>query len=1075
MSKRILLLGITSLMMAGPSFAQAVSEIDALKTATAFMSTSRRAPSRDKGKNNQESYELIKVGEKLSTDVPSYYLFGGEDGNGFVIVAGDERVSTPVLGYSYEGKVRADKIPDNLQYWLDCYSEQIAAMTEKSEVVKSAPKKYYRGNVIVEPLIKTQWNQEEPFNDKCPDDVNGRTVTGCVATALGQIINYHRWPQKSTGYVDYDGLAVWIEEDLGDYSYDYDNLDIPQLLYNVAVACRMEFSYYSSGAYDIVSATGLIRHFNYDKGMEMHSRDGSDYNTEWDQMLRDELDCGRPIYYTGQGKKGGHAFICDGYDDSNFFHFNWGWGGYGDGWFVTTIGNTSTISYPNNQTVFTHIQPDKGNGYWADIERTNWNNAGKFRTFAESVGFCYCLQNESDGTKYYSDVVFVERKGNEIDVNSNAGDYPDVRNQNIPDGVYRLFKVYQLPGDTLKTFPIDNPEAEMFRWADIIDGRMNVSSSRSFEAWIENLQYRFFILSDSTARIENSPENKDTLIYPSEVEYRNRVYSVKEVNSVSINSKKVRVFPDGLKKMRIECDGDEMDWSIPLVLPSQLESLVMKRYNGTELQLPQSLVHLHLESVPNINTLTIPSSVSSIGMYYVTPKSVVFEKGSHLSEIPEGFMADNRRLKEIVLPDNITRIKKSSFWSCANLKTVSIPASVEVIETSSFSFCTNLTSVYFEPESKLRELEDYSFSDCGRLENFDMPEGIALIGEDVLSGSKIRWTFPSSLKEIYCIIRNSDIVVADLSHTQLKEIGTLGSYNFLLNNCQNLETVLLPQSLQKVGSLMSNCNSVCSVVFPYGVDSIGCLSAPKNMVIPESVTSFTECYGARTVVYEGVTPPNGVGLLNNSDITLYVPAGSLQQFVSQSVLIGRVKYKFTGIAHEMVDLPNVNIYADDNEATILGCSASSGRVIIPPVVTGGSGEVPVTKFSEYAFMGNVSLRYVDVPAVDNVGEKTFAYCVNLDSVRVHWGEPKMISESVFRGIDLSRLTLIVPDGKASDYYVADVWKQFGNIVEESEAGFSGIETIDAKSSGVIYDMSGRSTDGKQSGVNILNGKKFLVK
>jgi len=337
-----------------------------------------------------------------------FYVFnvaaGGD--SGFVIAAGDD-VLRPVLGYSYNGGFDENNLPPNFAYWIDYLRRQaehaLERGAERSEVAKREWEAYASGGgssasmakssavAAVSPLIQTTWNQRAPYNDMCPTpnypNTSGvRMPTGCVATAMAQIMKFHRY--SGPGYVysaAYTTRSLKLNmpaEILGGYEWgdmlkSYASATagtaaqrnaVAALMYHAGLSVQMDYKADGSGAYSIDVPKALTEYFGYDESIQRKDRDAYN-NAAWENMLREQLDTGLPVYYSGvdTATASGHAFLCDGYDASGKFHFNWGWGGSYDGYFVTAalepgIGGTGAGAgkYNDNQYVIINIKPNNG-------------------------------------------------------------------------------------------------------------------------------------------------------------------------------------------------------------------------------------------------------------------------------------------------------------------------------------------------------------------------------------------------------------------------------------------------------------------------------------------------------------------------------------------------------------------------------------------------------------------------------------------------------------------------------------------------------------------------------------------
>lgn len=299
-----------------------------------------------------------------NSEFVSYYVFNAGDNNGFVIIAGDDAVK-PILGYSNEGSFPTKDIPENIKNWLDFYSHEIQyivanpILSEKTSISKSEIKQR-SANVFVEPLLKNiKWNQGDPYNLLCPySTVNKKlTVTGCVATAMAQVMKFHEWPKKGTGSYTYKFLldkdSTTLTANFGSTNYDWDkimdNYDgsntlfedsaVALLMKHCGISVKMNYDVSENGG---SSATlpdvgqALKTFFGYDEDIQVYRRSFYDVET-WNDLLMNEIIAGRPVLYRGSSSEGGHAFVCDGFDSEGMFHFNWGWGGNSNGYFSNNI------------------------------------------------------------------------------------------------------------------------------------------------------------------------------------------------------------------------------------------------------------------------------------------------------------------------------------------------------------------------------------------------------------------------------------------------------------------------------------------------------------------------------------------------------------------------------------------------------------------------------------------------------------------------------------------------------------------------------------------------------------------
>ncbi len=306
--------------------------------------------------------EASSVGHNIN----AYYAFN-IDGGGFIIIAGEDRASQ-VLGYSDKGRLDFNRLPDNFKALMDGYKGQIEFLQTHPEY-DVTPALHATSGAGIEPLIKTNWGQEDPYDWQCPVYNNEYCVVGCVATAMAQVMYYWRYPTTSPSLNSYYCYSIGrtvpaLPEASFNYNlmlpsychWDWDNSVLVQDTYTDAQAqevaklgrycgqaVRMDYSPEGSGAYTNDQLTGMKK-FGYSSSARDVTRESwwsTNYTTaEWEAMIKEELDQRRPILYSANDPSaGGHAFICDGYNSEGKFHFNFGWYGTCDGWYASTALN----------------------------------------------------------------------------------------------------------------------------------------------------------------------------------------------------------------------------------------------------------------------------------------------------------------------------------------------------------------------------------------------------------------------------------------------------------------------------------------------------------------------------------------------------------------------------------------------------------------------------------------------------------------------------------------------------------------------------------------------------------------
>lgn len=310
---------------------------------------------------------------------PAIYVFtyGGE--KGFMLVSADDAVA-PLLAYSPTNDFPLDSLPEGPRIWMESLGGEIAAARQSGQrrVATRA-----QGMEEVKPLISTRWDQTYPYNSGCPIVDGRRSVTGCVATAMAQVMKFWQYPAVGKGeityspetmdedlYLDFSTVSFNWSAMLNSYRGIYSDISA-QAVADLMKACghsvMMRYSPYESGAYSREITNALVNYFGYDQGVDRKKRADYSSQSEWNNLVYGELRQGRPVIYSGQSTAGAHCFVCDGYDGEGLFHINWGWSGVSDGYFLLDQLNPSTVGtgghyggYNMDQDVIIGITPPVG-------------------------------------------------------------------------------------------------------------------------------------------------------------------------------------------------------------------------------------------------------------------------------------------------------------------------------------------------------------------------------------------------------------------------------------------------------------------------------------------------------------------------------------------------------------------------------------------------------------------------------------------------------------------------------------------------------------------------------------------
>jgi len=381
----LLLLAILLVVGSDKTFARQLSADEALQIARSHHAVNIGTSQTRVGKPASNGSLRLVHTALMKNDIPAFYVFDRSNDNGFIIISGDDRFRE-VLGKADCGTFKPDSIPENMKWWLTQYEQEMEAYLNspaaQTTVITAVPvAKANSSWAPIPQMLTTKWDQLSPYNDLCPTDNNRRCVTGCVATAMAQVMNYHKWPQQGTGSVSYHSVTgLDVSCDFSSITFDWENMldtynsyssaqsrqAVAQLMFACGASIYMNYGTGMSSSYSYNIPYALIDNFGYDTGT--HTIDRKYYSSEeWEGIIYNELAANRPVIYGGVANIGGHQFVCDGYSGDGMFHFNWGWGGVSDGDFALTALNPGQQGtggyeggYNSEQSIVVGMQKNQG-------------------------------------------------------------------------------------------------------------------------------------------------------------------------------------------------------------------------------------------------------------------------------------------------------------------------------------------------------------------------------------------------------------------------------------------------------------------------------------------------------------------------------------------------------------------------------------------------------------------------------------------------------------------------------------------------------------------------------------------
>ncbi len=374
--KRFFLFLVVFIFIGGAIFANPVDKNQAKQVALNYYSYRASIPKTEVKISKTEAY-------KYEGDVV-FYIYSIKNG-GFVIVSADD-AAKPILGYSVSNEIKNYKENEVISDWLKSYAEQIVYIRAKKldnsvtllEWNNILIENYSKATKAVTPLLTTTWDQEGAYNDLCPSN----TPTGCVATAMAQVMKYHNYPTTGVSQHQYNHATYGVQSaSFKSTTYDWasmpdasGNTAVATLMYHCGVSVDMNYAPDGSGSQTTWVPYAMANYFKYDQSIK-YDTIGGYTNAGWISLLKTELDASRPMIYSGSGSSGGHAFVCDGYNSSDEFHFNWGWSGYYNGYYAIGSLNPGSDDFNDDNAVVMNIKPATTPKFYAVRKFSDLSNA----------------------------------------------------------------------------------------------------------------------------------------------------------------------------------------------------------------------------------------------------------------------------------------------------------------------------------------------------------------------------------------------------------------------------------------------------------------------------------------------------------------------------------------------------------------------------------------------------------------------------------------------------------------------------------------------------------------------------
>ena len=761
-----------------------------------------------------------KIAQKIGHGVPAtttrgatpdigFYVFNDEINRRFVIISADER-QEEVLGYSEDEILTTDNIPCGMLCFLSQYAAEYQYIQENDYDVDEEAAEVRKAYSSTSPLIQTKWDQSPVYNDQCPTYSEERCVTGCVATAMAQVMNYWQYPRIGEGVLGpasvHDYYYSNLKLNLSNKAFDWTSLKnavtvtnssssaakdaVAYLMKACGYAVKMMYDlsdYGGSGAYPANISKALINNFGYKASASLVYKSVSS-NTSWENAIQNELSLGRPILYGGRGPDGGHRFILDGYNASTGkYHFNWGWGGmYQNTYFSLSSLTPGSSSFTVEQNMVYRIEPNSSEPS-TEKPVINIDTDNDLMTVT-------CATNDVD--YYYS---FTPQ-----DNTSTASYQRYYTSQSIPitcNGMFRAYvekkgeKVYA-DSKSISWFKVDRPEFYP-------DG------------------------------------NRITIKCPSAT----AIYYTKNGSTPTKSSPKYTgpfTVTDGTT---IKAIGVKANYSDSYVATHEYKEEIQTVYNFTNTA-GKIAEKINEKSKLKVISLTVSGTLNGTDFWFIRKmakdgelsrldmkNATIVSGGVYSSTETEDYVISNylfghgdfSKLTSIVLPSNTIEIGNGAFGGCtaltelqipasckkigvcafenAGIKSLVIPKSVESIDWGIVQGCKSLTSISVESGNKVYDSRD----NCNAI--IDKEKNILIAG-------CIRTVIPSSVKKIemhaFCSSPTKTIIPGNV------ESISLGAFE----DNETLEEVIVEESdyewLSIASECFKNCKALRYVTLPSG-------------------------------------------------------------------------------------------------------------------------------------------------------------------------------------------------------------------------------------------------------------------
>ena len=703
------------------------------------------------------SLHRVQVGTSRTAELQPYYVFNIDEGNGFVIASGDD--STPaILGYSDEGKFDAEDIPINVQWWLDEYARQIKFLQDHGAPAARFPRVSSNHSSIA-PMLTCKWGQNEPYNTYCPIIDGEHCSTGGVATALAQVMYYHRARSVNqtvreipayttrTKHFSIDAIPAgsafdWdnMVDEYNDTSTEAQKQAVARLMQYCGAAVQMD--YVLNESFASMLDLQLTKYFKYSS--KVNGKWRSSYSdAEWEEMVYTELKSNRPVLYSGYNDKSeSHAFVCDGYDENGYFHINWGWGGLCDGYFLLTVNDSGNdmLSYPYSQYAVFNVSTNQSQTPVDEIQFADFNVEFK----------CLIRWDTNDDAALSKEeaAAVTEIPANDFSWNFEMTTFDELEFftslKSIGDEAF-----YDCANLTSITLP---------------NSLTSIGKEAFASCRLKNINLPNSLTTIGEAAFQYGGSFTDITIPESVTSIGRYAFNGCNITNLTWNARNCSSNGEmptrNIERVTI---GDEV-----VVLPN------------------------YFVNSSKITTVNIPQSVTNIGDW-------AFNGCSGLSSI--------------TIPESVTRIGGNAFAGCEKLTDIDIPDAVNYIGGEAFANDINLSSVTIG--KSLTEIR-YRVFECCNIKNLTWNARNCSSNGEMPTANIERVTIGDEVVVLPdYLVNGSKITTVDIPQS----VTTIGNHTF--RGCSGLTSVNIPNSVTSIGAAaFYGCSGLTSITIPSSVTKI---------------------------------------------------------------------------------------------------------------------------------------------------------------------------------------------------------------------------------------------------------------